>query len=313
MKSVINRIGTSFHRDYLILAIILVVTAVALVAGSVASAHKANLASAPQEKRAAATEAAKKQQGTDKKAAKGRASDPWRDQMLEDDDEDDGMAKTGGARQRSEEIFGPFDYDLFLEREKSGQFPYQGGQLPSDAPFDALTNNNSGSTGTALFTQSETSVVAFGNTVVVAYNDSGSNAGGTNKFTGFSRSTDGGNTFTDGGSLPTNAGGDAGDPVLARNETTGRIYFTTLGFSAQCVPTSCTSSADCAPGFNCASYVGNCSPSGYACQLPSDECVSNADCTHGECFYTDTGRTCLNPNLCLLDRYEPSSAPDAGQ
>src|SRR5262249_17375159 len=61
--------------------------------------------------------------------------------------------------------------------------------------------------------------------------DSGSNAGGTNKFTGYSYSTDGGATFTDGGTLPTNANGDAGDPVLARNTTTGRIYFATLQFS----------------------------------------------------------------------------------
>src|SRR5262249_17290253 len=96
----------------------------------------------------------------------------------------------------------------------------------------ALTNNNNGSSGTSFFTQSETTVVAFGNTVVTGYNDSGSDAGGTNKFTGFSYSTDGGNTFIDGGALPTNANGHRAHPVLARNETTGRIYFATLtGFS----------------------------------------------------------------------------------
>ena len=65
----------------------------------------------------------------------------------------------------------------------------------------------------------------------MAYNDSGSNASGSKKFTGISRSTDGGVTFTDGGTLPTTAGGDAGDPVLARNNTTGRIFLATLGFS----------------------------------------------------------------------------------
>jgi hypothetical protein len=55
--------------------------------------------------------------------------------------------------------------------------------------------------GTSYFTQSETSLVAFGSTIVVGFNDSGSNAGGSH-FTGWSRSTDGGATWTDGGTLP---------------------------------------------------------------------------------------------------------------
>jgi hypothetical protein len=136
------------------------------------------------------------------------------------------------ARMRSEQTFGPFDYDAFLEREKNGEFPFSGGDVPVISPYNSLTNNNSGATGTGFFTQSETSVVAFGNTVVVGFNDAGSNSGGTNRFTGFARSTDGGATFTDGGNLPTNPIGDAGDPVLARNNATGRIYFATLGFSS---------------------------------------------------------------------------------
>src|SRR5262245_15594150 len=135
------------------------------------------------------------------------------------------------ARMRSEQFFGPFDYDAFLEREKRGEFPPQSGGVPVISPYNSLTNNNAGATGTGFFTQSETAIAAFGNTVVVGFNDSGSNAGGTNKFTGFARSTDGGATFTDGGTLPTNPGGDAGDPVLARNNSTGRLYFATLGFS----------------------------------------------------------------------------------
>ncbi|MEX0677895.1 MAG: sialidase family protein [Pirellulales bacterium] len=100
---------------------------------------------------------------------------------------------------------------------------------PGDEP-DILTNNNVGNAGTGFFTQSETTILAFGNTVVVGYNDSGSNAVASNKFTGFSRSIDGGLTFTDGGELPTNSLGDAGDPVLARNDTTGRLFFSTLEF-----------------------------------------------------------------------------------
>ena len=125
----------------------------------------------------------------------------------------------------------PADYQNFLQRERSGEIPAQSGPVYSPEALDALGNNNAGASGTGNFTQSETSILAFGNTVILGFNDAGSNAGGANKFTGWSYSFDGGATFTDGGTLPTNAGGDAGDPVLARNETTGRIYYSTLGFS----------------------------------------------------------------------------------
>src|SRR5215470_9783406 len=100
--------------------------------------------------------------------------------------------------------------------------------LPS---VNTLINNNNGSTGTAFFTQSETSAVSFGGTIVVGFNDSGSNATSANQFTGWSRSTDGGSTWTDGGLLPANANGDAGDPVLARDNLSGKIYFATLQFA----------------------------------------------------------------------------------
>lgn len=143
--------------------------------------------------------------------------------------------KMAPARMRSEQLFGAFDYDTFLEREKNGEFPFNGGDVPLISPYNSLTNNNGGATGTGFFTQSETDLLAFGNTVIVGFNDSGSNSGGTNRFTGFARSTDGGATFTDGGNLPTSPGGDAGDPVLARNDTTGRIYFSTLGFTASTI------------------------------------------------------------------------------
>lgn len=98
-------------------------------------------------------------------------------------------------------------------------------------PANVLANTpeNNQSTLTANFTQSETGSIAFGNTVIVAYNDSGSNAGGS-RFTGYSRSTDGGATFTDMGAL-TSQNNDAGDPVLARDEVSGRIYLATLGFT----------------------------------------------------------------------------------
>jgi hypothetical protein len=104
------------------------------------------------------------------------------------------------------------------------------GAVPESITANALINNNNGSTGAAQFTQSETTVVAFGNTIVAGFNDSGSFASGSH-FTGWSRSTDGGATWTDGGTLPASVEGDAGDPVMARDNTTGRIYFATLGFN----------------------------------------------------------------------------------
>src|SRR5215471_1176064 len=150
----------------------------------------------------------------------------------QDDEEEEGHAP---ARMQSENIFGAFDYEAFLVRIENGEFSFQGGDVPVISPFNSLTNNNAGATGTGFFTQSETAIAAFGSTVVVGFNDSGSNSGGTNKFTGFARSTNGGAAFTDGGTLPTNPGGDAGDPVLARDNTTGRLYFSTLGFSVDTI------------------------------------------------------------------------------
>src|SRR5688572_22766272 len=150
-------------------------------------------------------------------------------------------------RDAYENTYGPFDYDTFVRAESSdveeisevdepllelaALFTLDDSLLALDVPnttADALTNNNGGATGTSAFTQSETTVIAFGNTVLVGFNDSGSAAGATGRFTGFSLSTDGGATFTDGGTLPANPGGDGGDPVLARNDATGRIYFATL-------------------------------------------------------------------------------------
>src|SRR5262249_51548920 len=141
--------------------------------------------------------------------------------------ENEGNGKNAPTRMMSEELFGPFDYDAFLARIENGEFPSQGGDVPVISPDNSLTNNNAGSAGTAFFTQSETTLTAFGNTVVVGFNDSGSNAGGSNKFTGFARSTDGGATFTDGGTLPTNPNGDAGDPVMARDHTTSPFSLPT--------------------------------------------------------------------------------------
>jgi hypothetical protein len=104
--------------------------------------------------------------------------------------------------------------------------------------LSALANqlvNDPNSDATARDTQSETTLVlGSGMNVIAGFNDSGSfvpPGTASSKFTGFSRSTDMGATWTDGGTLPTNPTGDAGDPVMARNNLTGRTYLSTLAFS----------------------------------------------------------------------------------
>lgn len=125
-----------------------------------------------------------------------------------------------------------FNYEQFLSNVKNGLIPDQSGPVGSTDRNDILTNNNLGNGGTNGFTHSETTIVAFGTHVVVGFNDSGSyQNGATNHFTGYAYSDDSGVTWTDGGTLPNSAGGDAGDPALARDNTTGRIYFATLGFN----------------------------------------------------------------------------------
>ena len=79
-------------------------------------------------------------------------------------------------------------------------------------------------------TQSETSVAFLGSgKLVAAFNDSGSYS--APHFTGYAYSSDGGNTWSDGFTLPASAPGDAGDPVLAVDQTTHAVYMVTLGFS----------------------------------------------------------------------------------
>src|SRR5256885_900283 len=104
----------------------------------------------------------------------------------------------------------------------------EGRAVPSVA--NLLVNNHAADTGTND-TQSETSLVLTNSGLVTAFNDSGSNAG-NNKFTGFAWSADGGASFTDPGTLPTNSVGDAGDPALAYDSVSGKTYLATLGYSS---------------------------------------------------------------------------------
>ncbi len=98
-------------------------------------------------------------------------------------------------------------------------------------------------------TQSETSVVAVGNTVCAAWNDAGEGLG-ANGFSGFGFSLDGGSTFTDGGPFP-NGPGDTnfGDPSLAFSVRDNTLYYAALST----VGLSMWSSVDNCQSFN---YVG---------------------------------------------------------
>ncbi len=104
--------------------------------------------------------------------------------------------------------------------------------IPPGSIASALSNtlvNDAAADVTAQDTQSESALVlGAGSNLIAGFNDSGSFLG-SNQFTGWAYSADGGGTWTDPGQLPgTN---DAGDPVLARDNTTGRTYFANLFFS----------------------------------------------------------------------------------
>ncbi len=78
-------------------------------------------------------------------------------------------------------------------------------------------------------TQSETSIVAVGETICAAYNDSGSDVFNVG-FSGFSYSLNGGTTWTDGGAFPAGPGPDHhyGDPSLAWSDRDGVFYYAAL-------------------------------------------------------------------------------------
>ena len=117
---------------------------------------------------------------------------------------------------------------------RSGRGPSGAGTPSSvNVPTNVLVNLPTADT-TTQDTQSETGLVlGSGTNIISSFNDSGSHVPTSNNhFTGIARSTDGGTSFTDQGGLLNSTGGDAGDPVLARNNTSGRIILATLGFSS---------------------------------------------------------------------------------
>ncbi len=90
------------------------------------------------------------------------------------------------------------------------------------APANVRANNAAG--GGTSTTQSEESIGAWGNYVLVAWND-----GIGPQYLGYAYSSDGGQTFTDGGVPPVPAGWIwSSDPVVAVNEKTGTFYLCAL-------------------------------------------------------------------------------------
>ena len=96
---------------------------------------------------------------------------------------------------------------------------------------DVLVNDPTLDPGGASHTQSETSIARneTTGTICSAYNDSYSGVVQGIGYTGFSRSTNGGVSFTDNGAVPTGAGGLAyGDPSVVWRKSDGLFYLTSL-------------------------------------------------------------------------------------
>jgi len=97
---------------------------------------------------------------------------------------------------------------------------------PDAGGVDVLVNNPGGDSGSSR-TQSETSlsVNEVTGTICSGYNDSYHGVTQGTGYTGFSRSTDGGATFTDRGGLDANS---FGDPSIVWRKSDGHFYFATL-------------------------------------------------------------------------------------
>jgi len=100
--------------------------------------------------------------------------------------------------------------------------------IAGEVGTDVRVNDPSGDTS-GWSTQSETSLAIneTTGTICSAYNDSG--LGASDIYTGFSRSTDGGATFTDRGGLTS---GSYGDPSMVWRKSDGYFYLATLGSSS---------------------------------------------------------------------------------
>ncbi len=107
-------------------------------------------------------------------------------------------------------------------------------QQPAQEPIateaggvDIPVNDPGGDTSVSSHTQSETSMVVneVTGTICAGYNDSWHYFAQSDGFTGFSRSTDGGATFSDQGALGNNS---FGDPSVVWRRLDGHLYFAAL-------------------------------------------------------------------------------------
>ena len=142
---------------------------------------------------------------------------------------------SSAAQMRLERMFGQ-KAERSSKEASSPPVPFarSSGKGETGTALTAVTQtlvNNPAADATARDTQSETTIVlGSGTNVVASFNDSGSFTGTNSHFTGFSTSANMGGIWTDGGTLPDSTNGDAGDPVLARSNSTGTIFLSTLGF-----------------------------------------------------------------------------------
>jgi hypothetical protein len=117
-------------------------------------------------------------------------------------------------------------------------FGLSGSNLPTsideDEAASVLVNNPAEDTLAIddISSQSETAVAGFGSTIVVTFNDSFGFVFPNHSGMGFSRSTDGGATFTDLGNLPVpSTGNNEGDPGLVVDRS-GNLYASSISFDS---------------------------------------------------------------------------------
>ena len=101
---------------------------------------------------------------------------------------------------------------------------------------NVVVNDPTGQTCGAGCTQSEESIAVSGSDVVIGYNDSEGFVDPTQGISGYSYSSNGGASWTDGGGLPLAGGGDAlfGDPALV--SCGGAFYYASL-YTTGCLST----------------------------------------------------------------------------
>ncbi len=157
------------------------------------------------------------------------------------DNEDIFNQLSSAAQMRLERLFGRKG-ERSSKEASSPPVPFRPsgkGFSETGPPLTALTQtlvNDPAADATARDTQSESTIVlGSGMNVISSFNDSGSFDGifDTNdRFTGYSTSSNMGTSWIDRGNLPTSTGGDGGDPVLARSNSTGTIFLSTLGLNS---------------------------------------------------------------------------------